>query len=135
MPQHLSIRRRWPVGYGIVLLAMAPLALPCWDGFLRNVVGRFLTVKATHLVEYAGLGWLTAGYALACKRPWRRLMTTAALVGGVGLLDEVLQVWLPQRVFGWSDVALNWVGGLGGLLGATLGSALSAWESRTAGRR
>jgi VanZ family protein len=38
------------------------------------------------------------------------------VVAGIGLLDELIQGYLPQRVFQWSDVALNWAGGLVGAI-------------------
>lgn len=94
-----------------------PLALPCWNGFLRDSVGRVLTVEAIHVVQYGGLGWVGAVYARTITTPrWRWALT--ALLVLAGWLDEVVQGWLPQRVFQWSDVGLNW---LGLLLGFTIG--------------
>jgi VanZ family protein len=114
MPRRQRARRRWLIGYVIALFGTLPLALPCWNGLLRASVGRIITVEAIHVIEYVGLGWLAGRYARDAEPPRPRLMIVA-LVAGIGLLDEILQGYLPQRVFQWSDVALNWVGGLLGL--------------------
>lgn len=113
------IARRWLTGYLIVLFGTVPIAVPWWNGFLQSWVGRFLTVEAAHVVQYAGLGWVGAVYARTITT-LRRRWGLAVLLAMAGLLDEMVQGWLPQRVFQWSDVGLN---GLGLLLGFTIGGA------------
>ncbi|MBI3083822.1 MAG: VanZ family protein, partial [Candidatus Omnitrophica bacterium] len=113
--------RRWLAGYVVALLGIVPIALPCWER-LRDTLGRFVTVEAFHVVEYSGLGWLAVSYARAAQTPPRALALLIALIAGVGLLDEAMQVWLPARVFEWSDVFLNWGGSL---LGAALCGTLA----------
>ena len=115
-------------GYVIALFCVLPVALPCWNGGVRDVVGRFVTVEAIHVIQYAGLGWLAASYAWACEAPHRKWMGLIALCAGIGLCDEGAQGILPQRVFQWSDVGLNWTGILLGLflsgVGRWLGSVV-----------
>jgi VanZ family protein len=114
MPPRQQAIRRWRIGYIALLLASVPLALPCWNGFLRDRIGRYVTIEQVHLLQYLGLGALAAGEILAAedrrRARWRLILTVA----GVGVLDELVQGWLPGRVFQWSDVLLNWAGGLGG---------------------
>ena len=39
---------------------------------------------------------------------WWALAAVVLLVGGgIGLLDEVLQIWWPRRYFDWQDVGIN----------------------------
>lgn len=118
MPHRQQVIRRWLIGYVALLFAMLPLALPCWNAFLRDSVGRFITIGQIHLLQYAGLGALAAGYVLASRQWARALGGMALLLIGCGLLDEVVQRWLPQRVFDWTDVFLNWAGGFLGAVGS-----------------
>ena len=100
---------RWLlIGYIAALFLTLPIALPVWNGFLRDTLGRWVKVEQVHLIQYAGLGWVTALFRPGCS--------VLALVIIVGLCDEFVQGWLPQRTFEWSDVWLNWLGGLGGFL-------------------
>ena len=62
------------------------------------------------------MGGVAACYLQATVRLWRTLVGLVGLVGIVGLLDELLQALLPHRFFEWSDVVLNWAGGLLGLI-------------------
>ncbi len=108
-------RRRWLIGYVILLLGTLPIALPCWNGFLKGSIGRFVTLGQIHLVEYAGLGGFGALYARADAQPWRSLGNFVGLLAVVGLVDECIQWILPKRYFDWADVGLNLVGGVMGL--------------------
>lgn len=94
-----------------VLMASA-VALPCWTTFLQPTVGRLLTVEQIHLLQYAGLGAVAGFYFQATARTGRVVMELSGLLVGVGLGDELMQQLLPQRVFQWSDVGLNWTGSL-----------------------
>lgn len=108
-------RQRWLLGYAALLAGSWPLALPCWNGWLGGWVGGWLTVEAVHVLQYGGLGWLGAAYARTLASAGRR----GAVVGGlaaVGVLDEAVQRWLPQRVFQWSDIGWNWAGLLLGVI-------------------
>ena len=103
------------VAYIIGLFVASALALPCWSACLRGSLGRFLTVKQIHIVEYTGLGGVAVRYLQVAVRPWRSLVSLCGILAMVGFLDELFQGLLPQRFFQWSDVILNWVGTLVGL--------------------
>ena len=104
------VRLGWVIAYSAGLFVASVLALPCWNAFLRDSVGRFLTVEQIHVVEYAGLGGVAAFTCRRATRSWRRIIGLVVLVAAVGFLDEALQVFLPHRYFQWSDVLLNWLG-------------------------
>ena len=106
--------RRWLIGYVVALFGSLPFALPCWNGFLRDRIGRFVTIEQIHLLQYFVLGALAGGEVLVAEDRRRTRRRLTLIVAGVGLLDEVVQGWLPGRVFQWTDVLLNWAGGLGG---------------------
>ncbi len=110
-----QIRRRWLIAYAAGLFLISAVGLPVWNAFLGDSLGRVLTVEQIHLVEYAGLGAVAALFLRTAARPWRACMRLAGIVAAVGLADEILQFFLPQRFFQWSDVFLNWIGGLAGL--------------------
>jgi len=105
-------RRRWVILYSLAVLGSTPLALPCWNAFLSARIGHFLTIEQIHLLEYGGLGAVAALAGSSLTRSWMKWV----IVMGVGLADELLQLVLPQRVFQWSDVFLNWGGGVAGFL-------------------
>ena len=96
----------WPQ---LALAGIALLGLASWSGLASSPIGR------VHLAEYGLLGILflralplgngAAPYAAA-------VLATAV----TGLGDEVVQHFLPNRVFDWYDVALNSAAGLIGVL-------------------
>lgn len=125
------ILKRWLIGYLLVLFGTLPLALPCWNRWLVNRIGRVVTIEQVHVAQYLLLGWLAALYVEATSasrriRPW---LAVLLLVGIAGLLDELVQGRLPQRVFDWADVFLDWSSGV---LGIFLGAA-SRWCGSTPG--
>ena len=105
-------------------MATLPAALPCWNAFLKDTLGRVLSIQALHVVEYLGLGLLGAWYRRASEQPRRALIVVLVLVLAVGLADELAQSLLPQRLFEWSDVWLNWCGGVGGVGASELAGRL-----------
>ena len=107
--RRLVLRRVW-LGYLIVLLGTLPLALTCWRLWFQDTIGRWVSAEAAHLVEYAILGWLAASYGAACERRHRTVNGPVLISAGVGVADELVQACLPDRVFQWSDVGLNWAG-------------------------
>ena len=106
--------RRWLIAYLAALCGALPLAVPCWNGLLRGTIGRFVSVEAIHVLQYAGLGCLALLYGRQAKPP-HRLVRVLLMVTGVGFLEELSQACVPHRFFEWSDVALNWLGGLLGM--------------------
>jgi VanZ family protein len=113
------MRWRWLLVAGGAILATTPFALPLWNGWLAPRLGAFLTIEQVHLLEFGLLG-VVGGLA---GRGSRRSVAgqVAAAVAAIGLADELLQALMPGRYFAWSDVGLN---ALGGLLGLVLARAL-----------
>lgn len=58
-----------------------------------------------HVVQYGILGTLCWA-AMSPERRWR-VVWAVMLVGGLGWIDEGIQLLLPSRVYDWLDVALN----------------------------
>ena len=108
------MRLGWVIAYSAALFLASAVALPCWNAFLRDSIGRVLTIEQLHVIEYAGLGGLAAFAGRAGAWSWRRFVALGMALAAVGFLDEALQVLLPQRYFQWSDVFLNWTGIAGG---------------------
>lgn len=79
------------------------------------------TVEQIHFIEYGGLSffffrWLRHFF----KIPWSYLGSVAAAFG-IGVIDELLQGLLPNRVYDTRDLWINfWSAGLGMILLATL---------------
>ncbi len=87
-------------------------------------------VEQVHLVEYGLAGFLAWRAApspgadrtsLASYAAW----TAAAL--GAGVLDEIIQAWLPNRVCDWRDMVLN-------VVSVPVGLAVAALMARPAAR-
>ena len=71
-----------------------------------------------HLLEYGVLGVLLYN---ALKVDLDRFDPMLYIIGGVfcfgaGIVDEVIQLYLPNRVFDWKDVVINFISGVMGLL-------------------
>jgi VanZ family protein len=103
------VLRRWLAGYVVVLLGSLPFALTVWTRWLRDTVGRLVSLEAIHVIQYVGLGWLGMWYGSSGLARRARVGLWALLLG-IGWIDEGIQGQLPQRVFEWSDVGWNWVG-------------------------
>ena|SRR3989338_5109968 len=98
------------LAYIIGLFVASALALPGWNSFMRDSVGRILSIEQIHVLEYMGLGIIAA---VCFRTPHLRWSAQVGLWGGlvlVGLCDELFQLVLPQRSFQWSDVFLNTAG-------------------------
>jgi len=68
-----------------------------------------------HLIAFALLGFLLV---LALEANWRQAATVALALGVLGFLIEVAQLFIPDRLFLWIDVA---AGFFGALMGAVFG--------------
>ncbi len=68
-----------------------------------------------HVVEYGILGWLL-GWALALSEKWpARCWGGVLSVWLIGYGDEIIQWFLPNRVFDVRDILLNGIAGMVGL--------------------
>ena len=117
-------------GGGTVFLVVALLYLAAVFA-VSHVPGRELVLplrvwdKLVHFLEYVPLGFRIAGGLL--RRPWapqRRLAVIAAVTAATAVLgagDELHQWFIPDRTATLGDALAD---GLGGLLGATVGSLL-----------
>ncbi len=103
-------RRPFPLPH-LALLGLAAGAWASWRWLVSSPVG------AVHLPEYGVLAVL-ASRALGGAAPAPLAGGLAA--AGIGLLDEAVQHFVPQRVFDLWDVALN-------AAAAALGALALAW--------
>ncbi|MGK7345306.1 MAG: VanZ family protein [Candidatus Nitrospinota bacterium M3_3B_026] len=69
-----------------------------------------------HLVEYSVMGWLAHRAARTTFDGWRVFAAAFFVTALAGLVDEVIQLALPRRVYDWRDVFFNGAGGVFGLL-------------------
>jgi len=69
-----------------------------------------------HVVEYSILGWLL-GWALARSGKWPAWWWGGVLLAWlIGYGDEIIQWFLPNRVFDVRDILLNGIAGMVGLV-------------------
>lgn len=115
--------------YGILLLAVLAefrrRRMP-WAGLvgvlgIAAVAGMALTTirlpeERIHFIEYMVLVVVAWKMFRAWDLPWS-LLGAIVISIGVGVVDESIQGFLPQRVFDWRDIGFN---AFGALLGAGL---------------
>lgn len=125
-PSPLRSARTWAVltvilaGAGLYTLGAQPFAaglFPApWD-------------KLAHVVTFALIGSATG--VASGARGWRRTACCIAGAVAIGVLDELHQAYLPERIASWSDLAAD---AMGGLLGAVLltaaQGAICRWTAR-----
>ncbi len=91
-------------GYAILILIALVVALCLW--------ALAVPAKRFHFFEYAPLA-LFAFDALRFRLDgWRLSFATIALIGLVGLGDELIQAILPRRHFGYVDLGINLTAGI-----------------------
>lgn len=79
---------------------------------------QFMTTapERMHLLTY-GMMALLVFSAVRFKLEGRVLfLTSLAIVSAIGALDELIQYYLPNRFFGFDDMALNVIGAVSGLM-------------------
>jgi len=70
-----------------------------------------------HIIVYMILGFfIYRAVSLEVKNPYLKFIVSLALVLAVGLEDEILQSYLPNRDMELSDIFRDFVGGLSGIL-------------------
>ena len=91
-------------------------------------------VERSHLIEYGVVALLIYGALIERRRNGRPVTVPALLAVGaasvVGLIDEVLQWFLPNRVFDPIDIVFN----AGAALLAVVSAETLAWTRRRAAR-
>ncbi|MCA9771732.1 MAG: VanZ family protein [Myxococcales bacterium] len=127
------VRVRWRERRVSRYLALALLAAAV--GWLLWILRRW-PAEQMHLVQYGLLGPL-AVWALAPFVPGFRVVPAAALLAAwVGLIDELIQGWLPTRYYDARDVWVNIAASaLGIALCGLLVSARRTRLTRAAGGR
>ncbi|MDD5421981.1 MAG: VanZ family protein [Candidatus Omnitrophica bacterium] len=70
-----------------------------------------IVVEKLHLLEYGILACLAMRYARGMRPQNKRHLFVAAAVVIVGYCDELIQKFIPNRVYDPRDVALNILGG------------------------
>jgi len=69
-----------------------------------------------HLLTYGLMGLLVFSTARFWLEGRALFFVSLAAVSAVGVLDEVVQYFLPNRYFGFDDIVLNIMGGISGLM-------------------
>jgi len=115
-------KERRPWRYFLMIFVIASVA----------IIQRFIFYPAekVHLVEYGILGWMIyhavreGGGSIVAGYFW-----TMALVLTIGTADEIVQAYLPMRVFDFRDIVINFHSGI---LGAVACAGLSyRWEDES----
>jgi VanZ family protein len=95
------------------LIALAPLSLLPQTTPPTAIAGIELSLdKVFHFIAYGGL----AGLAMLVFDRDRRRCYALGIVLVAALAYEIGQLWVPNRSFGWDDLAANTGGYVAGLL-------------------
>lgn len=117
---------------GVLYAKTRKLFLICIISILAIAVFRFINppIVRIHFIEYGVLGWLSywAGgkKAFVPLKVGRRRMRPLLLTGfiyvlAIGILDELIQKFIPNRVFDTKDILMN-------LMGGSIGFVLKMYE-------
>ena len=90
------------------LLIISPLLLLTYLSLSLDV-----WVERIHFIEYAVLGLLIS--RAVNVRTLKGIIATCCLITLIGVVDEIIQWFLPNRVGDMRDVTMNSFGGLSGL--------------------
>ena len=90
------------------LLIISPLLLLTYLSLSLDV-----WVERIHFIEYAVLGLLIS--RAVNVRTLQGIISTCGLIILIGVVDEIIQWFLPNRVGDMRDVIMNSVGGLSGI--------------------
>ena len=90
------------------LLIISPLLLLTYFSLSLDV-----WVERIHFIEYGVLGLLIS--RAVNIRTFKEIIATCCLITLIGVVDEIIQWFLPNRVGDMRDVTMNSFGGLSGL--------------------
>lgn len=75
-----------------------------------------LPEERTHLIEYGVVGVLIYKALLERSKNewpvWSSALLAMLIIGTLGSIDEMVQIWHPTRTFDWRDLGFNWVAGI-----------------------
>lgn len=63
-------------------------------------------IERVHFVKYGTLAFLLF-FSFTSNNNYRRFVENTLLTSLVGLLEECIQIWIPDRVFDYRDIVLN----------------------------
>ena len=124
--------------FGMILTAMALIfnafrskasvrQLAVWIGIAAVYVMLFLRLglaERSHLMEYSILAMLIHQALLERRQNGKKVFNPAVLTFvmafGVGLLDELIQLFIPHRVFDLYDIVFNGIAVLAAILSLTI---------------
>jgi len=75
-----------------------------------------ISEEKIHIIEYAFLGWLASKDMLVKSKKIHQIVFPLIFISVVGIADEVFQILLPYRFFGWRDIMFNHLGGIWGIM-------------------
>ncbi len=109
---YISVHRFIKFNFKNAVLILA-IALVIFIAYFKT---RFPTDRL-HLVVYMILGFfIYKAVSLEVKNPYLKIVLSLALVVAIGLEDEILQSYLPNRDMEFSDLFRDFLGGLAGVL-------------------
>ncbi|MCC6933617.1 MAG: VanZ family protein [Deltaproteobacteria bacterium] len=65
-------------------------------------------IEQMHLVKYGFFAFFIF-YGHSSPSKWKRFIVAMSLSSLVGISEEVLQIWVPERVFDYKDIRFNLV--------------------------
>ena len=96
-------------------------------GILMQVM-TITPVEQVHAAEYAVLAALVYRAPATNIGPWARGLIALTYACIMGVVDEMIQYVLPNRVFDPRDIGLNWIaGGFGVLLSVLVDRRMGRW--------
>lgn len=134
------------VGFGMILLAIVLFAFKKRAGVLEIGIGLGITAvylmlflrmaipeERSHLIEYSVVALLVHAALLERRENGRDVpalpLQAIGLTTLVGFVDELIQLFLPNRVFDWIDVSFNFIAACL----AVVGISLILWARRRTG--
>lgn len=103
-----SIIRKRPISYIAVIALFAVYSAILF--FATPIVA-----EKMHLLEYGFLSYLTLRAVRGAQPLWKKYMYVIFIIVLVGYCDELIQAFLPNRVYELKDVFLNIISGCLGL--------------------
>ena len=102
------------LSYGFQKSPVSAAEISIWIGLVAVYLMLFLRLglpERSHLIEYSVLA-IFLHLALVERQPesyktWKTALLAFSITTGIGVLDEVIQIFLPHRVFDPNDIVFN----------------------------